>query len=456
MPWSRLDLGVGLVAAAGADLLWPGIAGLADVVEIEPQTMWRPLPGGGWQLSEAAYEWAAGLGRPALAHGVAFPVGGCQPPDPAGVALTAESARRVDAAHWSEHLSFNRAAPAGSGGGVIDAGFFLPPAQSPDGVARAAGHVAAYQAASGLPFLIETGVSYLQPRPGELSDGAFVGGVAEAADCGILLDLHNLLANERNGRQPVDGVLAELPLDRVLEVHLAGGFEAQGFWLDAHHGPPEGELLALARRVLPRLPNLRALIWEAVPESLAALGVGGVRAILADLHRLWDTATAGCGRAAGARVITGSGRPGRWAAAGCSTPQAARSQRRARQPATTGPAARASVAAEEGDGDPAWDADLAWENGLAAYTSRFSDEPPSGDPGLGLLRWLSDQARLSQLALARPDLLRPLLAADGPDATERLLLGYFAARPPRLWPAEEGARFAAWLAGRGRQSAGCC
>ena len=292
MPWSRLDLGVGLVAAAGADLLWPGVAGLADVVEIEPQTMWRPLPGGGWQLSQAAYEWAAGLGRPALAHGVAFPVGGCQPPDPAGVALTAESAQRVDAAHWSEHLSFNRAAPAGSGGGVIDAGFFLPPAQSPDGVARAAGHVAAYQAASGLPFLIETGVSYLQPRPGELSDGAFVGGVAEAADCGILLDLHNLLANERNGRQPVDGVLAELPLDRVLEVHLAGGFEARGFWLDAHHGPPDEELLALAGRVLPRLPNLRALIWEAVPESLAALGVGGVRAILTRLPGTGEGAAA--------------------------------------------------------------------------------------------------------------------------------------------------------------------
>jgi uncharacterized protein (UPF0276 family) len=444
VPWSRLDLGVGLVAAAGTDLLWPGVADLVDVVEIEPQTMWLPLAGGGWELSEAAYEWVAGLGRPALAHGVAFPVGGCQPPDPAGVALTAESARRVAAAHWSEHLSFNRAAPGprpgtDSGGGpgagheVIDAGFFLPPAQSPGAVARAAGHVAAYQAASGLPFLIETGVSYLQPRPGELSDGAFVAGVAEAADCGILLDLHNLLANERNGRQPVDGVLAELPLDRVLEVHLAGGFEARGFWLDAHHGPPDEELLALAARVLPRLPSLRALIWEAVPESLAALGTGGVRAILEDVHRLWDSAAArrGRGGAAGATVITGSGRPGRW-------------------PVRTGPPVQGSVAADHGDGD------AAWENGLAAYTSRFSDEPPSGDPGLGLLRWLSDQARLSQLALARPDLLRPLLAADGPDATERLLLGYFRDRPPRLWPAEEGAQFAAWLAGRAGQSAGCC
>jgi hypothetical protein len=65
-------------------------------------------------------------------------------------------------------------------------------------------------------------------------------------------------------------------------------------------------------------------------------------------------------------------------------------------------------------------------------------------------------AGLARPALARPGLLWPLLAADGPDATERLLPAYFRARPPRLWPAEEGAQFAAWLAGRGQQSAGCC
>jgi uncharacterized protein (UPF0276 family) len=370
--------------------------------------MWLPRPGDGWQLIEEAYEWVAGLGRPALAHGVAFPVGGCQPPDPVGVALTADSAHRVSAAHWSEHLSFNKAA---RGGEVTEAGFFLPPAQTPESVERAATHVAAYQAASALPFLVETGVSYLQPRPGELPDGAFVGGVAEKADCGILLDLHNLLANERNGRQPVESVLAELPLDRVLEVHLAGGFEARGFWLDAHHGPPDAELLSLTARVLPNLPNLRALIYEAVPESLSALGIPGVRDILTTLHRLWDEAT-GTG-------LSHKGRPA----------------------VTTG----ASVAKTSASGTKS---DLTWENSLAAYTTRFSNDPPADDPGLDLLRWLSDQARLSQLVLARADLLRPLLARNGPDATEQLLHKYLADRPPRLWPGEEGEQFAAWLANR--------
>jgi hypothetical protein len=116
----------------------------------------------------------------------------------------------------------------------------------------------------------------------------------------------------------------------------------------------------------------------------------------------------------------------------------------------TAPPVRASVAADRGDGD------AAWGNSLAADTPRFSDQPPSGGAGLGLLCWLPDGARLSKLALARPGLLRPLLAADGPDAAERLLPGCFRARPPRLWPAQEGAQFAAWLAGQAGQSAGCC
>jgi uncharacterized protein len=50
--------------------------------------------------------------------------------------------------------------------------------------------------------------------------------------------LHNLWCNQLNGRQQVLDVLAELPLDRVWEVHLAGGKEMDGLWLDAHSSTP--------------------------------------------------------------------------------------------------------------------------------------------------------------------------------------------------------------------------
>ena len=111
---------------------------------------------------EPAFQWVEALGLPTLVHGVGFPVGGCHPPDPARVALTAECAARLGAAHWSEHLSYNRTV---LGNRSIDAGFLLPPAQTTAGVEVAAEHVRTYHTAAQLPFLVETGVNYLRPRP---------------------------------------------------------------------------------------------------------------------------------------------------------------------------------------------------------------------------------------------------------------------------------------------------
>jgi uncharacterized protein (UPF0276 family) len=52
-----------------------------------------------------------------------------------------------------------------------------------------------------------------------MPDGEFFAAIAEAADCGVLLDLTNLWVNDRNGRANIGDVLAKLPLQRVLEVH---------------------------------------------------------------------------------------------------------------------------------------------------------------------------------------------------------------------------------------------
>jgi hypothetical protein len=122
-----------------------------------------------------------------------------------------------------------------------------------------------------------------------LSDGGFVATVAEGADCGILLDLHNLWANERNGRQPVREFLDEIPLDRVWEVHVAGGFEYAGYWLDAHSGVmPEG-LLELAAEVVPKLPNVHAIIFEMVPQALGRTNLPALRRQFERLRAIWTT-----------------------------------------------------------------------------------------------------------------------------------------------------------------------
>ena len=187
----------------------------------------------------------------------------------------------------SEHLSYNRVrTPAG----VTTTALMLPPVQTVDSARIAAASIARYRSVVRRPFAFETGVNYLGVRDGDMSDGRWWRMVAEQADCGIVLDLHNVWCNARNGRQPLDELLDELPLERVWEVHVAGGEQLDGVWLDAHSGLVDPALVEIAASVVPRLPSLRAITFEIVPEYLEdrALTRAQIRSMLEDLHRVWD------------------------------------------------------------------------------------------------------------------------------------------------------------------------
>jgi uncharacterized protein len=87
MGWSRLDLGVGIVALAGLDHFWDDINDLVDVVELEPQTIWETDPSGDGRLSEHDVSYFESLRRPVLSHGVGLPVGGTVAQDISGIRL---------------------------------------------------------------------------------------------------------------------------------------------------------------------------------------------------------------------------------------------------------------------------------------------------------------------------------------------------------------------------------
>ena len=257
-----------------------------------------------------------------------------------------------------------------------------------------------------MPFLVETPANYLRPVPGELDDGRFVAEVATRADCGILLDLHNVWTNERNGRQSVRDFVNCLPRERVLEVHLAGGSIEAGYYLDAHDGPVADDLLAIAADVLPTLPNVRAVIFEATPDAVARLGADGVRQVLGHLHRLVE--------------------PGRSATAPARHPR----NRRPCPSQRVGVADRGLSARREHD--------------LASFTTRKAPDWVDDDPGAVLLRDLTDHARLSMITVSRPDLVRRLVTARGRDGAVITAQAYLQQCPARLLTGDEGAQFAAW------------
>jgi hypothetical protein len=157
------------------------------------------------------------------------------------------------------------------------------PPRSPEGVFLAAERIARLQAELPVPLLYATTPCVLPPAPGEATDGAFFAAVAEAAGCGLLLDLSALQTNERCGRQPALDVVAELPPARIIAIRLSGP------------GRLLPETLRLARIVVPSLHNLKAIVLDPAASALpahasaaAGFSPGELLEQLAELEALYD------------------------------------------------------------------------------------------------------------------------------------------------------------------------
>ena len=281
------QLGVGLVYWRELAPLTRGGGETVSVLEIEPQTLWEKTfrdNHGSYRVNEDALGEIAALPQTKLVHGVGHPVGGLVP-DPLDWFMPfSRSIDLLKPAWASEHLSFNRFL---TDKGVCETSFLLPPRQTLTGVRIAADNLRRFERIAGVPVAFETGVNYLQPRPDEMLDGDYFSAVASEADCGILLDLHNLWANERNGRQPVTDVVQSLPLERVWEIHLAGGMALNSYWIDAHSGLVDETLMRLAEETVSRLPNLGAIIFEILPQYINAIGLTPIHRQLEAIAALW-------------------------------------------------------------------------------------------------------------------------------------------------------------------------
>jgi uncharacterized protein (UPF0276 family) len=404
------ELGVGVIYTPALQPLLESEPDLVSVVEVEPETLWTFAadPATPYRPDWAALDRVRALPQTKLIHGVGFPVGGTRLPDPRHLPVFAEMIEFLGVPWASEHLAFNRAAGPG---GPYATGFLLPPLQSPAGIAAAEASIRSVASRLSVPFAVETGVNYLQPRAGEMSDGAFVAAVTKAADCGIVLDLHNLWANERNGRQRIEEMLAEIPRERVWEMHIAGGSEFLGYWLDAHSGEVPADLLAVVQRILPELPELRALVFEITSTFLTRMGLDGVRRQMGVLREIWEQ------------------RP---------TPP-----RRASPPAPAPPPASA--------GEPGWTPEE-WEDGLAALVvGRPADganpvqRALADDPGIEVLRRLVWNFRSGVLVETLGLTCRLLLLHGGDPLIRGLFDEFFLASPPELFASVEAEAFAAFL-----------
>ena len=177
-------------------------------------------------------------GTTAVPHGVSLSLGGADRPDPARLAHLAACAEALRSPLVSEHIAFTR-------GGGLDAGHLLPVPRTRDVLDVLTENVRIAQDALPVPLALEN-IAPLFRWPGEeLTEGQFLGELAERTGALLLVDVANLhTAHVNLGIDPAD-VLDALPLERIAYVHVAGGTERDGVWHDTHIHPVAEPVLAL-------------------------------------------------------------------------------------------------------------------------------------------------------------------------------------------------------------------
>lgn len=143
-------------------------------------------------------------------------------------------------------------------------GYFVPPVFSDVSLQYAIERVREVQAMVAVPVVVE-------PPPvtfivGSMPLFSFFGELSRATGCGILLDMGHLVSYEMASGRRVADALVDLPCERVVEVHIAGGRlsgdDARPVYVDAHECNILPETWHMFDAMLPELSGVKALCYE--------------------------------------------------------------------------------------------------------------------------------------------------------------------------------------------------
>lgn len=165
-----------------------------------------------------------------IPHGIHLSIGSAEGLDKRYLEKLARLVEHMSPPWWSEHLAFTIA-----GGRAIGHLSPLPfNAEAMDAVARNAETIREF---IDRPLILEN-ITYTHRVPGdEMTEAEFLTQTLEAARCGLLLDLTNVYTNSFNHDYSPTEFLDALPLNRVVQCHVVGGHEENGFLIDSHSAP---------------------------------------------------------------------------------------------------------------------------------------------------------------------------------------------------------------------------
>jgi uncharacterized protein (UPF0276 family) len=237
------------------------------VVETQPKVDWfeiisenfmgvtgRPM----WILEQIAARY------PIVMHGVSLSIGSTDPLDREYLALLKDLARKTKA-HWvSDHLCWTGVAHRN----LHD---LLPLPYTEECLKHVVARVRQVQDVLERPLVLENPSSYVEFQSTTMSEWEFLARLAEDADCGLLLDVNNVFVSSFNHGFDPYAYLAGIPMERVVQFHVAGHTHKGTHILDTHTGQAIAEVWKLCEKAC-ELTGGRSTLYE-WDEDIPALDV---------------------------------------------------------------------------------------------------------------------------------------------------------------------------------------
>ncbi|GHC54416.1 DUF692 domain-containing protein [Streptomyces violaceochromogenes] len=240
-------------------------------------------------------------------HGVSLGLGGADRPDAGRLTALAERAEALGSPLVTEHIAFVRAGGPLTASPHLEAGHLLPVPRTRDALDVLCENIRIAQDALPVPLAVEN-IAALIGWPGEeMTEGQFLYEVADRTGVRLLIDVANLHTNHVNRGEDPSKALAELPLEAIAYVHVAGGFERDGVWHDSHAHPVPRPVLDILTDLASRFSPPGVLLERdenfPAPAELEhelstirrALEAGAVERVKAELRAAAGTASGGRG-----------------------------------------------------------------------------------------------------------------------------------------------------------------
>jgi uncharacterized protein (UPF0276 family) len=193
---------------------------------------------------------------PLVMHGVSMSIGSTDPVRRDYLRELKALAHRIEPAWISDHLCWT-----GVGGRNLHD--LLPLPYTPEVVPHVAARIREVQDFLERPMLIENVSSYMAFADSSITEWDFLAEIAERADCGILLDINNIFVSAFNHRFDARTYIDAIPVERVIQFHLAGHSDYGTYLLDTHDHPVRDEVWDLYAHAVRRFGAVSALIeWD--------------------------------------------------------------------------------------------------------------------------------------------------------------------------------------------------